>query len=261
MPFLNASSLFKHMSAHYWRNYDMKKSNSMIAPLFLLPLFFLFVTLSGNAFSQTKENEENSNCPLHEGSWALQFQVGENFSLSAFEGFGISTKRHYSDNSAVRYGVFLNGSIEKTDFGYSGSRTDNQNLEMESVNLTAVYLYYPNPENIIKFFYGAGPSITYSHRKNIYEQKLNGELVRTLERDETRSNQFGVGLQCVLGVEWFFSRNLSLHAEYSMDMEYGNEKTETTSLTEGASLNETTTNKDYFHLNQGGVTLGLSIYL
>ena len=66
-------------------------------------LVVLGVTPARSQESAEKEFENS----LVKGAWALQFQVGSNFTLRSFQGDTFSIKKHTSDGKAWRGGCLL----------------------------------------------------------------------------------------------------------------------------------------------------------
>ena len=73
-----------------------------------LSIFFLLIFIISFDFAQTKEEAVKTNS-LEKGSWSLQFQISENFTLQSFQGSMISTKYHFTEKSALRTGLSISG--------------------------------------------------------------------------------------------------------------------------------------------------------
>lgn len=159
---------------------------------------------------------------LVDGKSALLFEIVGDFDLTSFEGANLSYKHHYTDNRAYRIGVGVGVSHENRDEDASGSRWTEYDVSRSSISLTALKLYYRGINERGSFFWGLGPRIGYSHDKTTYETP-EWEDDATTEYTYDRAN---AGVACVLGVEWFPARELSLLAQYGTVLEYSWNKNE-----------------------------------
>lgn len=226
-------------------------------------LFLFFLITSGLLFSQT-ENEDASqaNC------YAIQFQVQENFKLTSFAGSTISLKRNLSETNSIRVGIGLYSDIgdrnEESKF-YSSSISQNnisQDISDFGLNLTALYLWNSIRKSHVSFYYGIGPSISYSYFKNQNRnENINSISVETYENTLTQ-NVFGFGVTGVLGIEWYVKDNISLLGEYGIYSGYSISKQKTENY-QSVSSTRTTGDVDTngFTLQSLGVKLGISVYL
>ena len=190
----------------------------------------LLILCSGNLQSQTDEHQstlpKNS---LEKGAWALQFQIGNSFTLRAFQGATISAKRHYSENSAIRLGTSI--SLAASDGDYTGTTTQADTIlgsnsgaasdDYQSIQVTAQYLYYPNPQALVNVFFGAGPLIQYSrsHGNGNRLWSSSGGY-ETADSGTSDAKSWAIGANAVAGVEWFATKSLSFHAEYGLSIQY-----------------------------------------
>lgn len=178
--------------------------------------------VAGVAFADTPTN------PLAPGARAIQFQIGDNFELKAFDGMSVSFKRHGSAESAWRLGVMLDLEIDDEDEEYSraysealivGSRVVDSNGQSLRVDL--LQLRYPSPEKNVCWYWGVGPRLRYSR----YEEEITNVSGSPPAFEEQSSREYGhswsVGALGVGGVEWFVAGDVSLHAEYAASLEYG----------------------------------------
>jgi len=157
---------------------------------------------------KTKRPETHS---LYKGSKSLQFRIGNDFSLTNFDGLSFSGKKHYSGKSAIRLGLDVSASITHSQSRNQESNTSSNNNDRQEITLNALYIYYPNPEGIFKFYWGIGPSVGF-YRTHSNGWSISYGLERTI-RTETR---WSFGGLVVMGAEWFANRNLSIHAEYNI---------------------------------------------
>jgi hypothetical protein len=201
---------------------------------------------------------------------ALQFQIGQNFTLQSFQGATISYKHHTDRLSAYRFGISLSFGGSNTDNESSGFALDTLqsalngpvNQTSASISLNAQRLWYlDNPTDVLMFI-GTGPYVGFSRSSTHSETSFFpvDPHTRRLSNDLTYTS-WSAGLSGVLGVEWFTSRLLSLHAEYFANVGYSWAKTEniTDSSTPGyrSEAHSTTTT---WQLSGQGVRFGLSVY-
>ena len=176
----------------------------------------------GVAFAESPTN------PLAPGARAIQFQIGDNFELKAFDGMSVSFKRHSSAESAWRLGVMLDLEIDDTDEELSSTYTDALIVESrvveangQSLRVDLLQLRYPSPERNVCWYWGVGPRLRYSR----YEEELAyvSGIQPAMEEQFIREygHSWSVGALGVGGVEWFVAGDVSLHAEYAASLEYG----------------------------------------
>src|SRR5512135_73197 len=99
------------------------------------------------AHSQAQSPDSAS---LHEGMWALQFGITGLFTLTSLQGSTFSAKYHFSDRSAIRGGITINGNTSNgtststaayndTSTGtFPGSTTSSN----QGLSFIVQYLYY-----------------------------------------------------------------------------------------------------------------------
>lgn len=224
----------------------------------------VFVLILAASFSavgvhaQTEESKANNS--LKDGAWALQFQIGSNFTLNSFQGAVISAKRHYSDCIAVRVGV--SGSLEFGNSKYNLSDTTRtmalgeNSFNTQSISLVGQYLVYPSPDARINVFFGGGPVFTFSRRYN------DSKSISLEHYQVFISKGWGVGGVGVFGVEWFASMEFSLHAEYDVSLQYfwdrGSSEYRLTQGDRVLQTQENTSKSWRFYANS--VKFGLSVY-
>jgi len=178
--------------------------------------------VAGAAFADAPAN------PLAPGARAIQFQIGDNFELKAFDGMSVSFKRHSSAESAWRLGVMLDLEIDDADSELSNVYSEALIVEShvvdsngQSLRVDLLQLRYPSPERNVCWYWGVGPRLRYSR----YEEETTTVRGSQATSDEQFSREYGhswsVGALGVGGVEWFVSGDVSLHAEYAASLEYG----------------------------------------
>jgi len=159
---------------------------------------FLLLPTSLNA-------QERANS-LHDGAWALQFSFDNGFS-----GGRVAAKYHLSDKHALRAGLSFFARTEDTeatepdDDGFDISQ-DNARMDAE-----VLYARYPRPLAVANFYFGGGPYVQYSERNERRFDINEGEATERIFESETVE----VGLMAILGAEWFPSRAISVHVEYT----------------------------------------------
>lgn len=204
---------------------------------------------------------------LRPGSWSLQFGIGNDFRLQSFDGLMISCKRHYSANSAIRLGVDLSAALRnsKSDLYthlYPVYRTD-EDADGLTIDVSAMYLYYPSSGRRVNLFLGIGPDIGYWRDKSVRE-RMERQYDTGIDYMETRSSYryaIHAGAKGALGVEWFATKDISLLAEYGAVMAYSYSFAEHVTENHGTGLDR------YSHLisrqlqlTHSSVKFGLSVY-
>jgi hypothetical protein len=224
----------------------------------LIVIVLLTLSLLLTLFAQN-DSISNKNS-LVEGAWAMQFQMSSYFTLSSFQGTIISVKKHLTDQSAIRFGVSTTLNISDdnahreliTFSNYVNYNSYDNHLYRLSIN--SQYLYYLLGSTDVHLYVGSGPEIYYSWDKSEYE----GDTARYASRDISS----GFGMSGVIGVEWFATSSLSLHAEYSTIARY----TWTDNKREFTNFNITKvpeikwSSGNYFSLSPSYIKLGLSAY-
>lgn len=190
----------------------------------------LLILCSADLQAQQGEHQNDSQGnSLHNGSWAFQFQIDNNFTLKSFQGAIISAKRQYSENVAIRMGTSV--SFSTSDDNRSGtsfqadtifdSQSGGGSGNTQSLQLTAQYLYYPNPQGLVNVFLGAGPLIQFSrsHAEQNQARSTPGNFIST-DNATRDSKSWAIGANALAGVEWFATKSISFHAEYGLSIQY-----------------------------------------
>ncbi|HEY3249837.1 MAG TPA: hypothetical protein VGK25_01835 [Ignavibacteria bacterium] len=220
---------------------------------------FLIALLTMNCFSQAKDTL-NSRNSLEKGKWAVQFEVGNDFKLSSFDGVIISLKYSLSSKFAVRFGAGVNASnsdqtLDFKDYyyGYTGSESFNDNSK--EVTFISNILFYPNPRSLLNIFFGIGPRASYLDRNDerIYIDGYKGYR---------KINSWALGLNGVFGCEWFPLKFLSLFGEYSVYGTYGKTTDEdyVREISTGEIVEYYYLYSDNFQFRGNIARLGLSLY-
>ncbi len=245
----------------------MRNPKVQIVLIFLTLITFL---ANPHAFSQDKDTLRNNS--LVHNAWALQFQIGSNFTLWSFQGAVVSVKRQLNACEALRLGV--SGSFNFGDNtgmsaatqadtawgGYSSSRNSSQH----GIALNMQYLVYPNPEAEINLFFGVGPVFQYSYNLDESEDLSISPNLGRRQTSSIKRNSWGVGLSGLTGVEWFATRALSLHAEYGVTLirvwSSAAEERAFFEPTVPIVRNKNETKQKAWQFNANSVKFGLSVY-
>lgn len=261
----------------------------------------LMITVAAATAAQAQaEQTEAVRNSLTGGSWSMQFRIGDNFSLSSFEGSTISLKKHFTDKSALRLGVSVSHanddqiivSSRSTDieYGYSDPNLDRSQSDYRvgddkgygrsrtTAGVSAVYMYYPTPQKKISAFFGVGPSIRYAKSTRssdidnpVITNSVDSSTRFATDSDEWASTTWSYGANFACGVEWFAGKNISFMAEYSLGASYDKtsmKNTETKHRFEvqaGRSRTsdityDTNSISDGFSVNSSNVKFGISVY-
>lgn len=196
------------------------------------------------AVSLAETSPAQGNSALADQPWAIQFQINNNFTLSAFQGTTISAKYHFSPRQAVRFGVGIDTARRTTDYEndqpsiYLANdlpiRTTldeylisscwmpedfSSQRKASNMNLTGVmqYLRIVNPDRRVTMFLAAGPVFGLERWSEKTEQSYG-------EENKYTRKSWKVGVTLSLGAEWFVARNISLLAEYGVQADYFHSK-------------------------------------
>lgn len=215
---------------------------------------FLFRALLALGLSTTLLRGQTDSVELDhsivKGAWALQFSISSNFTLNSFKGAMLSAKYHLSATEAIRFGVTGDLSFYSTGGSYSSSETRNG----QSFELVSEYLFYSRPRKEIFLFWGVGPIVQFarSHSERLYSSSSTTQV----------NQSWALGPSAVLGVEWFATKWLSLHAEYGLSALYIRSKTSS----EYRFSNNQPVQSSYeimkrWSLHSSPVRFGVSVYL
>lgn len=186
--------------------------NTPLQRLFLAACSILLVT--SILFSQNSASTDSSNNSLQKGRFSLQFGIGQNLTINAFNGYTISCGYNLTDHISARFGIegsYRNNTVNVTwddtlsrdeyDFGYS-------------FTVDPSLIYHFNHKATIVFFAGAGPFISYSHSKTkgAYDY---------YQLDLTTTDSWEAGAKFLAGCEWFFMKRVSLFADYEASYSFG----------------------------------------
>lgn len=149
--------------------------------------------------------EERANS-LNDGAWALQFSFE-----SGFNGGRVAAKYHLSDKNALRAGFSFFGRTEDTEANETDGDAFDFSRDNARMDTELTYARYPRPQGSANFYFGGGPYVQYDERNERRFESFDGEAQERIFESET----IEVGLVAMLGAEWFPSRAISLHVEYT----------------------------------------------
>lgn len=176
-----------------------------------------------------QEGESDTPAPknsLKDGAWALQFQIGENFSLHDFQGMTISGKHHISSKSAMRLGVELNFHHSTGESEFDGTapffeyELEEYKSEGNQTEVRAQYIYYSSVDKKMNLYLGSGPYLRFTYDFSHSTKTLpdSGNIVSY--RRWRRDFSWSAGVSWVLGVEWLVASNIALSGEYALNSSY-----------------------------------------
>jgi len=210
------------------------------------------------------QEKADSTYGLRPGSWSIQFQFSRNLTLTSFDGTLISAKRHFSAKRALRLGLSYSGNISDQDQETAATgdtepmttRSDlNSNQHAATIRLQ--YLFYSAPSNKLTRFIGFGPVLNYGRGSS---SSKPGSPFDNNSSSESVQTGWNVGVNAVLGVEWFARENISVLAEYGVDLAYDRLKT-TSEFTRATGVDTRVVRRRSFRITPNAVKFGLSVYL
>lgn len=146
--------------------------------------------------------QDTTQLPLKKSKFALQVQIPSLQYLRPFQGNTLSCKYHISDLSAVRLGFSISNSDNFYNVKNDKAIGKERSFDFE---LNAQFVQYIKTEDDVALFWGCGPS---------YGKRVESEYTGY------RKNNWNLGVEGVLGIEWFFKRNMSLSIEYGLEFYY-----------------------------------------
>lgn len=173
------------------------------------------VLLSTSLLSQSADSVKNETAFSRKHKWALQFEVGYDFKVNAFNELSFSLKYHLSEKSALRFGVGFYGQKrdenDEQDFIYEFNSFDTKYYNYR-LNFVCNYIYYINPHSKFSLYWGLGPTGGFTYYYSEHPNSSNSD-----NTDKYCSNLWSVGLNGVLGIEWLPVFDFSLFAEYEAE--------------------------------------------
>lgn len=221
----------------------------------ILKIYFAFLFTS-LIFVTTGFSQSTSYLDSLDGKFALQFQINENFRLSDFQGTTLSGKYHFSTRDAVRLGFSL--SLSDSDGEVSSNALDTINVNTYKIDnssfgitVNTQYIRYIKGTDDISFFVGGGPFINYSTSTS------NGEIreKQPVEKYKSTRYTYALGIDLLLGVEWWFHKYMSLSAEYGMKFMYSSRET----INEIGVVRREQSEK-FFRITANSINFGITVY-
>ncbi|MCG8604204.1 hypothetical protein MJD09_04280 [bacterium] len=231
---------------------------TLIRCIILLALV-ISTKLNSAAFAQSKE----PNHSLEPSTWSLQFQISNDFTLRSFQGGILSAKYHFSKQRALRFGLAISGSFQDREQTNQQFIDDNLGLEREadtqtdlqSIDLITQYMFYSTPKRL-NFYGGIGPIVGFSRNNGDIKERLDNGVMSTTK---TEIKRWAIGVNTVIGGEWFAAKNISLLAEYTLQAIY-DWRSDTQTRTIDNIRDITQTDLKRLILDAQRVRFGVSIY-
>ena len=163
---------------------------------------------------------------IKHGTKALQFQLGNGFSLRTDQSLTLAYKYFLSSNSALRFGIGLSDNFEDRDTKfqtYSISDTtiyDNdrkEDYDTHSIGVTIQYLKVKPIAPSLNLIYAIGPYLGFARVHSDYKENTYDSTWTTYNYT---SNTLTPGISCTLGAEWFIRQRISLSADYGFALSY-----------------------------------------
>lgn len=156
-----------------------------------------------------------------------------------------------SQKNAVRWGLSLNGAFQKV---HKDSITPNKTGNLD-VTGTMNYLWYAHLQHRIRFYYGLGPMVSFGYTNNRQRDDSRQMITRSVQTDA------GIGIDGIIGVEWFIDEHICLMAEYNSQLNWHHSFHVSRSRNVGDGIyDRSSMTLDYVNLNPNPVRFGISIY-
>jgi len=226
----------------------------------------LIIIIFSTSISAQSDSTNQQTSPLHEGSWSMQFRY-KNLGFESFKGSNISAKYHFTDKSALRFGVNLDfKNINQDRFQSRNNddlfRTQNQELNRINIGITSDYVYYFTTKNSVNAFISSGTTIGVSYykdtAKNLFD--ISPDSVSSIGYNKT--NGWFAGVEFSVGVEWSISPHFSISGEYTTNFLYQYSKNQSTVTRFGYNdyVNYGEIVSKGFSIEQSNVLIGISLY-
>ncbi len=193
----------------------VKKSSSVILSMMFILLFM------GAGYTQENPDSVRFSFP----KFSIQLRVVDFLRFMDFRGGSVSFKYHFSNTSALRVGLGLSAGksqSEQSNYFYdTDSLVSRLNRDDSRIytNISVQYIIYPNPNDDIKLYFGAGPFFGWSNRSD-NSTYWNADSGKILPYKDRRYSSRKFGLELTAGLEWFFMKNMSLLFDYSLTIGY-----------------------------------------
>lgn len=244
--------------------------------MFVNKSLWLLPVLTSLLLANQPGEDQPSSKPLVPLSRALQFQLGDNFKLSSFEGSTISYKVFRTPNQELRLALSISGEVRQSDrnsnsernYGTSDSilnATSSWNEENRYVNfrLGAYQLNHFSSSTGISGYWGGGPFVLYNRAHLVRETNAGDPDSPWNKHDDAIVSAMGIGVQAIFGTEWRFTDAVGLTAEYQPYVSYTYENRENTSaalLADLSTENQNQVTKSPIVALSSKIRIGLSFY-
>jgi len=219
-------------------------------------MLFVFIGFTSLSFAQEKmEQEEFSN--------RLQFYLINGLNI-AYTDQSSSFSLRYSANIEGNYHKNDNNSSQSnyntSDTSKSEQKNKNENFGY-NINTKIQYMIPLYQKESISSYFGIGPTLFYGrsfyNNVNEYENDSSENIDKNV-RDRW-SNNYGIGLSSVLGLEAKLADHVALFAEYDLNFSYGWTDSKRKNRYENSSSKNNGDATGY-HINLNRVKIGASVY-
>ena len=156
---------------------------------------------------------DTSSLYLEKGDFSLLFQFTEKFRIKDFQGAIISAKYLFTNRSAIRIG--LSGKYSNSE---NRQITSLDEQEFFSINIITQYVYHITSKQL-SLYTGVGPNFLFDYSSSIKSKR------QTTQRDykeflNIQGRGWGMGINAIIGGEYFVTDFLGVIAEYGVLFEY-----------------------------------------
>ena len=131
----------------------------------------------------------------------------------------------------------------------------NIDLNIISLTINSQYIVYLLSNGDIGFYLGFGPSFRYGHGS----EDGNGFSYGQTNQISYSRKLYSYGLVFISGVEWCFTKNFALSAEYGIKFYYYHETVNYTTIYEYETRNQESTDES-FGITANYVNFGITVY-
>ena len=187
------------------------------------------------------------------GLYSFRFVVHEGFKFETFEGTDFSLQYHINKSHAIRLGI--SPDIEKADVETTEAYSD-EFYQVEtirkSLGVTALFLSQIKRNGVTLLYWGIGPHVYRYDDQNDRILSSNG----VTSESHYSQPSWAFGAQLVLGCEVFLKENISLVAEYGLNVMY-----ESITLSQVYANQSSESERKIFTLINQPVRIGVSVYI
>lgn len=200
-----------------------------------------------------------------QAKYSLQFGIDKEFDLDDFAGMHLSVRKHHSSQRAWRLGARIafstgndDGEQSRIDTGVVVSQQSESSNTQLNTSISLLHEWQHVGANSINGIVGFGPELGF----RVSDQESSNRYYQdsgTSRKYDRNVWSYQVGLRGVMGVEWFFTDQMSLMAEYSLSVAYFYESYKRTD-TYDARINKSKSSRNTFKLATNSVNFGVSVY-